>query len=736
MKFLMSGNKNLLWALFLFCQVGTAAVLSGVETLAPAIGKPAESGLFLMPSGAIPANPARVKIDCTAAGLVFTVTRYFPASKELAIKGTPDEPWKIFHGETIEFFLCPHAERPEIYYQFGVNPAGVLYQAKGADTAWRPVKRITVKTAVGKDFWSATLQVPFGAFGEADTVWGKTVWRANFVCGGANWSGAGDLHDAASFGRLAFGGADPSPVRIDALFLEPGPARSILIKFLPSPGEWTVCEGSCGTAEKMGDSRFCKNIQTQGKDGERVERWVLDGQKKREVPQKKLEDLSLHFQACDPGGRHYELNTFADGDAPELLVLDQYYYDADGDVKISYSAPEFEAEKMEIRIRALDADRAETVFPASGAGTVNAGKLAPGVYAFRISGKGGAYTSCTFSVRARAEKKVPAARPERLTLFPGRPEVLAVTDARGVSTPVYPILGEKLNPSVRMSSCLSYGYVSSPAAGYVFDSELEKSMAGAARSIASRRGPTLFQMCYEAQMALLIRGEDGKTVQLEHGAEHYGKLYRALKTRYPETLFSIHADGQRDAETLARNCDVFEMAYWGSSYASALIPNLRRDLRRTKGFAGAKPVLFWLGGSLPNGKIRIADELRAGIFLSLIEGMAGNTIHLGHGSVPPGRTRMWSLMTGIQDEIAAWYPRWAAGRDTTLKTVAPDGVSIRARTAPDGAILLLVVNRRASEQRFTYLPRMSGPAPAASDFRTILLPGYAALMLLLQPLNF
>jgi len=104
------------------------------------------------------------------------------------------------------------------------------------------------------------------------------------------------------------------------------------------------------------------------------------------------------------------------------------------------------------------------------------------------------------------------------------------------------------------------------------------------------------------------------------------------------------------------------------------MPKLDRDLAAARADAGRdKPILVWLGGSLPSGLTRSAEELRAGIYLSLIRGMAGNVIHLGHGNIPKSRTREWSLLAGIEGEINAFYPDFVQWEPADALLPVPHG---------------------------------------------------------------
>jgi len=131
-----------------------------------------------------------------------------------------DEPlWK---EDVFEVFLAPPGRRPDVYFEFEVNPLGALFDARiespelrretmRVDVTWNCAGyRAKVRTRPGR--WSATLSIPLAPLGgEA-----SGQWRANFfrIDRGdtdeySAWSPTGadppDFHRPESFGRLMIG---------------------------------------------------------------------------------------------------------------------------------------------------------------------------------------------------------------------------------------------------------------------------------------------------------------------------------------------------------------------------------------------------------------------------------------------------------------------------------------------------------------------------------------------------
>ena len=780
-----SGTWTFLICLSAFClMLSPVPEMQGAE-LSVKEGEPARSGLFLTSSGAVPSSPAGVEVLREKDSLSIAIIQYLDPETPLVSKGSEQEPEKIFHGNAMELFLAPHPEDPLKYYQFGVNPEGVLYQAQGLDPSWRPLKTVHVSVERGKDFWRSVFHIPAGAFGEDPIVDGKTLWRANFVCSSGNWAGTGDLHSPSTFGFLFFGGKT-EPLRVDELFCRDGNFHVSLEKQLPV----SLQVHANGKVFEMPSGVPHLNLKIPVRGAE-------TGMGKTEILHKDLLPLSITaYEVSEPpvpkkktvpessasgkgesssGKRVFSLETYSGGDRPEYLNLDRYYYDMDSfspsssspsssapgaeteekrnAIRLSYEAPGFAAGSGTCRIHISGIGHEyEKEFPAAAEkGMLELKGISPGEYLFRIENRT-QYASCGFSVRTPVELRErrvesqdslsSSGRPGKgrkqdgevqkdekrgengggmnggkVGQFPEKmeergglllstekdPRALFERSSSGELLPFYPIVGEKLRSDLSIVSCLAYRFVRTPAAGYLFETGIEgqESLASAEiqRNAGKKPGCWLFRMSYEAQMPVLERQENGEILIRENSAEFYAEIYRRLKRKHPGTLFSIQIDSQIHSGTFARNCDVFETAYWGSSYAPAMLLRLADDLAETRKTAGEKPVLFWLGASIPNGRIRTADELRCAVYLSILRGMSGNVIHLGHGGVPESRTRVWSLLKGIQSDVALWYRDWIESVPVPF-TVGGRGVEASVREG-GGKRHLLAVNLLPCENVLT-----------------------------------
>lgn len=667
--------------------------------LAP--GRSSCDGAFLTSAATVPGRTSSVTAEWRGDLLSFTVRHELGAGNAPVAKGDGDDPTGIFRGDAIELFLAPHPERPEVYYQFAVNPSNVLYQAKGPDVTWRPAKSVRTRSEVADGFWQASFEISLGAFGENIPRTGDR-WGANFVCGGANWAGIGDLHSPLTFGHLVFG-APPEKIALSALSLADGTLTAVFDK--TADLDATVEIGNSRHAFKPGETRLSivEDVETGGTNAA--------------IAHKALTPVDI--SAVANGETLLSLHAFADTGDPEWLVLDQFYYPATNELNLAYSAKGFAKPSLSIRSLASGA----IVFNAKMAepnGNLKVPGLVPGAYAFEI-GEGTRQASCEFCVTTQKTAK---GKFKGIALRTEKPRALfALREKDGQTEAFYPVVGDGLNSALAIPPCLSHGFTRHPTAGFVFDDALADGLYGADAALAKMPADAtvLNRIGYEAQMAVMAKSTNGEIRVLPSGSRFFKALYGKIKERHPERLFSIQIDSQLDPEVFASACDIFETAFWGSSYAASMMARLPDDLASLRIFAGEKPTLLWLGGSIPSGQIRTADELNAAIHLCIIRGVSGNVIHLGHGGVPKSRTRLWSFLLGIEDEIAKWYPAWIMGEEFALDATG-DGIEFAARKLADGSLLVLAVNTKPIHSVFRYkAPGMETPA-------AMILPGYGTLL--------
>jgi len=135
------------------------------------------------------------------------------------------------------------------------------------------------------------------------------------------------------------------------------------------------------------------------------------------------------------------------------------------------------------------------------------------------------------------------------------------------------------------------------------------------------------------------------------------KLNAEVKAAAPNDLTSIQLDGDCNYAEYQSIADILEVACWSSSYAVRQNRHLREDLLRIRSaLPPNRPLMFWLGVSIPNPNCRTAEELRCAAYRVIMNGGDGIIFHNGHGGVPSVRTRLWSVFSGLARELTWLYP--------------------------------------------------------------------------------
>jgi hypothetical protein len=168
---------------------------------------------------------------------------------------------------------------------------------------------------------------------------------------------------------------------------------------------------------------------------------------------------------------------------------------------------------------------------------------------------------------------------------------------------------------------------------------------------------TLFRRIrYEAQIPAVQSRQDGTSTPLDL-KKFYREIVDQIKAIDSLTLNSIHTDKPYLIPTFSlTGADIIEVSFWGSGFAENMITRLSTDLRNAKLLCGDKPLIVWLGGSIPNPECHIAEEMRCALYLSMLYGATGAVIHTGHGGIPVERGRYWSVFAGIAHELETVFP--------------------------------------------------------------------------------
>ena len=696
-------------SLMLAAGLQVCAIASGQELFLDPSGEERITGGFLTTRGEIPPHEIQAKVRFDAKNLYVTVFSELDAGNHPRAISIKDDDPSMFNGDVAEIFLAPNPDSG-VYYHFAVNPNGALYTAKQRDMSWTPpVSRKIHSTDTG---WSAELEIPLATFGKTPIP--GAVWGANFASTHSNpdrysasWSGSSNYHDTKQLGKLIFGpGKDGKktvfPFNIERIRLRDG-----------------ILSGAMSLSEPLSFTRF--RVQT-----------FLDGKKDASLQCIKGENIVYsweHHLAADyqplKSSHIFELRITNVQDERILfqkkmlansatglnLHLDRFYYThADETIRYSHDFPA----PAQITL-SRNGKICRTIRDAEKQGAISLAepRLAPGQYVMEIS-SGNLRTSRIFLLSDEPPALDPIDSEAELNIADGafllgnrsvfligasstEKSFLHFGDAFTVN---YGNYGVQKN-AVAVAGIPGYRLTRIPATGYVFPPEAEfKRLVSnfLAQNKPGKRGFT--RIAYEAQMN--VYEENGKAPLVEKNPSvYYGMLYRYLKEKAPDRLFSIHIDQHDCLREFAASCDIFETSYWSSSFATNMIPNLERDMTEAKKAAGNKPVIFWLGGTIPNASCRTAEELRAGVYLAILHDMAGVIFHMGHGYLPENRSRLWSLISGISSEIQKIYPEFKQGETLPDFVLASSQNLAYAAKKRGNRIMVITINLSGGENRFS-----------------------------------
>jgi hypothetical protein len=94
----------------------------------------------------------------------------------------------------------------------------------------------------------------------------------------------------------------------------------------------------------------------------------------------------------------------------------------------------------------------------------------------------------------------------------------------------------------------------------------------------------------------------------------------------------------------------------------------------------------------------MAEELRAAVYCALINNISGVIFHLGHGGLRQERTRLWSLISGINAEIQPIYREFASGKEIPGFVRKVKGNFAYSVRKCGNVIRMLAVNLNPAEQ--------------------------------------
>jgi hypothetical protein len=591
----------------------------------------------------------------------------------------------VFSDESFEIFLAPNQllevdglrDNTDTYFHFCFNLAGHFYSARKRDRSWQ-AEGISQKSSLQENYWLMEFRIPFAAL-QSVTPQPGSSWRANFARnrnGGtenvtSSWSGSSNFHDLKTFGQLHFGKPETwEPATITSLDIRGNQIRCTLQLPENLPND--------STAQILLDQAVVKSSKK------------IDSLSPGLITlEATLQDMFLFLKGKPKLGLRVFSESTKQGfldrqanltwDFQDLFALDKYYYTPeDGKLEFALNpVPSFATDPItKLKIELFDdchlnSESLLSMDCDSLAGNIALEKLPFGklylqasweqdgnscrtLRAFQLNEKALKPTKLPANAKLSAKNRQLLLDEKPVFLFAASPSNKHFLQNEECFNLSYGQYGLQENAprleTLRGGSLLRQeGWI-----GYTFPpwQQFREMLQKQFQTAASQN--CFWRISYEAQMGVACKADDG-TLQYMDSPQWYQQVYQELKQISPEKLLSIQVDNLSVAEKFALSCDIFEAAAWSSSYSINLIPHLQRDINSIREACPDKPILLWLGGTIPNPQCRCAEELRAAAFQAVANDMAGIIIHMGHGFLPAERSRLWSMLSNLNAEIQALF---------------------------------------------------------------------------------
>lgn len=606
--------------------------------------------------------------------------------------GISDDHVSIFGKDVAEFLISTDPEQ-KIYYHFAIDPAGHCYTAKKRDRSWNPA--IRTSTGINKDSWEAIFQIPYKEIGTTRPD-KNTVWRANFASkvpagrgmDSVSWSGAYSFHNISEMGIIDFRG-NQHPVLLNwnaendifsaKLFIPPHLAKSR-----------AECEidGMKYPGDRSGDLHLWQ-IPLQ-------ENYVYHKIHKK-----------VRIALYSPEGKLlFERTSAIESAVSENLVL-EYFYCSNKVGKVSYTHTFKQPAVLLIKDHS---GKTLGSSPAPSSGSFPVKDLVPGRYVIELKT---AERRTSRVLQIVPENFAPPAISDNAALeikndklyLDGHPVFLLAHSGHRKNFPeINPVFNMNIRQwtrgrqdnAVELRMTGIYFFNRKPFLSAHLRKDADKIFKDAVtQKLPSKR--IITRLAYEAQIPVTV-GSTSSPRRIDT-AKYYADLYKKAKLLAPDRLFSIQSDAIERWDDFYGSCDIFEAASYKSSYAVDMMPELENNMRYIRRKAGRKPVIFWLGGSIPNGTCRTAEELRAGVYYAIMLGLNGSIFHIGHSGIDISRTRIWSLISGINAEIQTIYREFASGREVKNFVTDIKGNFLYSARLCGDKICMIVINKNGSEQK-------------------------------------
>lgn len=676
---------------FIFCLsvIFYGALSNAAETLSMSHvpGKPVTIGAALC--NQLPEADPEFTLQLFEKHFTVTIKSPILPGEKPVCKGKADDDESMFAGDVSEFFISTDPKQ-KIYYQIALNPAGLVYSARKRDNSWNP--RIKTQVSQTQSSWSIQISIPYSEINTTAPT-SKTVWRANFAAKvkagttkkSCNWSNAQDFHNIADFGTIRFDNKELPKV------LEWNTRNCAINAKMYIPAEYPYGTVFCEVNGKQYPSVKNGTLHT----------WKIPLVSNYTFP-KHIYNSKIVLLSKD-GKVIYSRQGTAEPAEPKNLILNSFYYTPDM-TELTYRHNFASDAQLTLKnsLRQVIAR-----MPAKSSGKLSLAGLSPGRYVLELAAK-----------NQRTSRYIQLV-PQNFSL-----PAIGKNDRFEIRNGIFH-LGNKpvflIGASTTPQNHLQFANAFSMKTGNLgtVPNAVDFNGLGHTRflrvpfsccylhknadKIIQRRmakqpegNRSVIRLAYEAQIRL-YQG-DIKAIQKMDTVKYYAQLYKKLKTQYPGRYFSIHIDRRERLNDFLSSCDIFEYASWRSSYAVNMMPFLVPDMQELRKKTGSRPVVFWLGGSIPDPRCRLAEELRAAVYCAIISDLNGVIFHLGHGGLSAERSRLWSLISGINTEIMPVYQEFVSGKEIKNFFKEVKGNFLYAARQCKENICILAVNLNGAEQ--------------------------------------
>ena len=603
--------------------------------------------------------------------------------KSLGVHQWPHDRESICRPDAVEIYLDINRDR-NTFYHLMVNPLGNVYEASCdaesgiRDVSWNPDCKVAV--AVAQNEWTVELAIPFASLGSGapkpGTTWGFNLNRERERSSAySSWAMAKAFNKPRQFGRLIFGRTDP--ISWSFLFARDRRGRTVTRTTIrnhagrPLPLH-VETELSTGSSQPRREITLAPREEKQFDLPYHVKASSL----------KPLPTLTVRISDAEDETIYVQKTGLLDTASTIVLTPDRYYYPPDCETFLTGVTVQT-GTSLQVSIRPTAQgdvlfEKTSPVLPDRNSYSVSipAGNLGSGRYVITATVRDADGNQKLSAHRVVYKTPLPAPKP-----IPNPVESISFRDDGVIivnDTPFCPFLSSSsgtpppaladnvfnvnwgnfgLLPGALRRASLSFPFPTLKEKKTVYrvlgdDDSVREALR---KSIAEYQDSQIFDwfISYEAQFPMYRDRERGIPL---NNPQEFKKINDFIKSIDPTHPTSIQVDDMSQLHLYKECTDMIEVAS-DASYADHLIPNLVDDVRTIRRVLGpAKPVLFYIGCTIPSENKRTPEEIRCAAYLALMHGLNGLVFHVGHSGINPASTRHWSLYRGLAREIEFIHP--------------------------------------------------------------------------------